>query len=172
MTEKYDSIITMASKICKGSSETEDVAHYVITEFMHHERAEELVIAKQAMQFMSGMMWRSFNSSTSAYHTLYREKGRVHSITRESDIDGEYLEYNQNQDEVIGAIQGILEDMMADKSDLWYRATLFQMYIDEPNYSELSRRTDIPRTSISQGVEEAKKYIRKQLQERGIEYDI
>ncbi len=162
----------MSSKICKGSSESEDVAHYVITEFMQHERAEELVTANQAMQFMSGMMWRSFNSSTSAYHTLYREKGRMHSITRESDIDGEYLEYNHNEDEVVGAIQGILEDMMADKTDLWYRATLLQMYLDEPNYSELSRRTGIPRTSISQGVEDAKKYIRIELQNRGIKYDI
>jgi len=161
----------MCQKICKGSPESEDVAHYVISEFMEHERAEELVTAKQAMQFISGMMWRSFNSSTSAYHTLYREKGRVHSITRESDIDGEYLDYNHNQDEVVGAIQGILEDMMADKEYLWYRATLLQMYLDEPNYSELSRRTRIPRTSISQGVEEAKSYIRIELQKRGINYD-
>lgn len=161
----------MAQKICKGSSESEDVAHYVIAEFMEHERAEELVKAGQAMSFMSGMMWRSFNSSTSAYHTLYRQKGKVHQINRESDIDGEYLEYNHNQDEVTGAIQGILEDMAADKEKLWYLAQLFQMWLDEPNFSKLSRRTDIPRTSISKTVEEAKTYIRQQLNERGIHYE-
>ena len=161
----------MAQKICKGSSESEDVAHYVISEFMQHERAEELVNANHAMRFMSGMMWRSFNSSTSVYHTLYREKGRMHSITRESDIDGEYLEYNHNEDEVVGAIQGILEDMHADKEKLWYIASLFQMWLNEPNYSKLSRRTGIPRTSISQGVEEAKQYIRIELQNRNITYD-
>ena len=161
----------MAQKICKGSSESEDVAHYVISEFMQHERAQELVNANHAMRFMSGMMWRSFNSSTSVYHTLYREKGRMHSITRESDIDGEYIEYNHNEDEVVGAIQGILEDMLADKVDLWYRATLFQMWLNEPNYSKLSRQTGIPRTSISQGVEEAKQYIRIELQNRNITYD-
>jgi len=69
LTKKYDDIIIMAKRICKGSVESMDVAHYSIEQLMHHERGQELVDAKQAMQFLSGIMWRSFNSSTSQYHT-------------------------------------------------------------------------------------------------------
>ena len=160
----------MAKKICKGSQESEDVAHFAITSFMEHERGQELVDAKRGMQFLSGIIWRSFNSSTSEYHSIYRQKGRMHSL------DSTYLEqpdidYDLNQDLVVEAIQGILEDMEADRTDLWYRATLLQMYLQNPNYSDLARKTKIPRNSISHAVEEAKTYIKEQLKIQGIHYD-
>ena len=160
----------MAKKICKGSQESEDVAHFAIASFMEHERGQELVEAKRGMQFLSGIIWRSFNSSTSEYHAIYRQNNIMHTL------DSTYLEmpdddYDLNQDLVTGAIQGILEDMEADRTDLWYRATLLQMYIQNPNFSELARKTKIPRNSISHAVEEAKQYIKEQLKIQGIEYD-
>ena len=33
----------MTKRICKGSHESEDVAHYCIQQFMEHKRAQELV---------------------------------------------------------------------------------------------------------------------------------
>ena len=51
---------------------------------------------------------------------------------------------------------------------LWYRARLLKMYIETPNFSELSRMTDIPRTSISKAVDEAKAYIIDELKNRNI----
>ncbi len=172
MTERYDDIIIMSKKICRGSNESLDVAHFAITEFMEHERGQELVDSGKGMQFISGIIWRSFNSSTSAYHTVYRQKGKVFGLHEYYDAPTDIDNYDYEGDLVIEAIQGILEDMAADKSDLWYRAQLFKMWIETPNYSELSRRTGIPRTSISQGVEEAKTYIRQQLINRGIDYEL
>jgi len=162
----------MSKKICKSSIEYEDVGHFAISEFMEHERGQELVDAGRAMNFISGIIWRSFNSSTSHYHTIYRQKGRVHSGSVE---DFEYLsdtEYNFEQDIVTEAISGILEDMLGDTNELWFRAMLFQMYLDTPNYSQISRRTKIPRTSISQAVDECKEYIREQLKNRNINYEL
>ena len=72
LTERYEDICIMAQKICKGNHEWEEVAHYAIAEFMEHERGQELVDAGKAMQFLSGIIWRSYNSSTSQYNTLYR----------------------------------------------------------------------------------------------------
>ena len=161
----------MAKKICKGSSEHEDVAHFAIESFMHHERGQELVDANRGMQFLSGIIWRSFNSSTSEYHSLYRQKNRVHEL-KDQHMQQVDTEYDHEADVVIGAIQGILEDMEADRTDLWYRATLFQMYMANPNYSELARQTKIPRNSISHAVEECKKYIQEQLKLQNIDYDI
>lgn len=171
LTDHYDDIITMAQKICKGSHESEDVAHFAIAEFMEHERGQELVDAGKAMNFLSGIMWRSFNSSTSQYHTVYRQKGRVHSLTPSHDNRQDDDQYDIEQDIAIEAIQGVLEDMKGDTLELWYRATLFEMYVDTSNYSQLSRATKIPRTSISKAVEEAIEYVKERLNQNNINYD-
>ena len=162
----------MSKRICKGSLEHEDVAHHVITSFMEHKRAEELIAKNEAMKFMSGMIHLSFYSSTSPYHTLYRQKGRMHSLypeTAEAQID---TEYNYERDMLTEAIQGILEEMQAEGVEQWYRSMLFGMWIDEQNFSELERKTNIPRSSISQAVQECKQYIRQELKNRNIEYDL
>lgn len=160
----------MSKKICKGSHEAEDVAHYAIETFMQHERGQELVDTGRALNFISGIIWRSFNSSTSEYHALYRQKGRMHELNHHvlQQPDGEY---NHQEDHVVGAIQGIIEDMLCDRTDLWYRATLLNMYTITPNFSELSRKTRIPRNSISKAVDEARDYIKQQLKLQGIDYD-
>ena len=164
ITDRYYDIILMAEKICKGSHEAHDVAHFAIESFMQHERGQELVDAGRAMNFISGIIHRSFYSSTSQYHTIYRQKGRVHSIPSYVQLEMEDIDYNHDKDIAIEAIQGILEDMKADSIELWFKSTLFEMWVDTPNYSELSRKTDIPRTSISKAVEEAKEYIQYRLQ--------
>jgi hypothetical protein len=161
----------MAKKICKGSHEWEDVAHFAIDKFIHHEHGQELVDAGRGMNFLSGIMWRSFNSSTSEYYALHRQKNRMHSLDT-THLEMPTDEYDYDQDYVVAAIQGIIEDMSCDKTDLWYRATLFQMWLNEPNFSELERRTEIPRNSISHAVNEAKKYIKAELKQQGIDYDI
>ena len=77
-------------------------------------------------------------------------------------------EYDWETDLTIEAIQGVLEDMEADTIEMWFRAKLFRMWLDQPNYSELSRITLIPRTSISQAVQECKEYIKQRIDNYGI----
>jgi len=161
----------MTKKICKGSHESEDVAHFAIQCFMEHERGQELVDTNRAMNFLSGIIWRSFNSSTSEYHRIYRQKNRMHQMKPEHQIEAIDIPYDIEKDFVIGAIQGIIEDMAADKTELWYRVTLFNMWLVTPNYSQLAKKTGIPRNSISHAVEEAKQYIKQQLKIQGITYE-
>tara|TARA_R100000541_G_scaffold53579_1_gene61732 strand:+ start:261 stop:842 length:582 start_codon:yes stop_codon:yes gene_type:complete len=177
LTDKYEDIVLMSKKICRASREAEEVAHYVISEFIEHERATELVEANRAMNFISGMIHRSFHSSTSKYHTIYRQKNRMHqllpndrTILRKQPTLIEDDGYDYEQDTATEAIQGILEDMEAGTIELWFRATLFKMYAKENNFSELSRQTKIPRTSIAKAVEEAKTYIKQQLKNNNINY--
>ena len=161
----------MSKKICRSSQESEEVAHFAIAEFMEHERAQELVDAGRAMNFLSGIIHRSFHSSTSKYHTIYRQKGRMHGLPQSHDNIQDDNIYDWEQDIATEAIQGILEDMKADTIELWFRAVLFEMWIKEPNFSELSRQTKIPRTSIAKAVEEAKAYIQLTLQNNNIFYE-
>lgn len=171
LTDKYEDIILMSKKICRASSESEEVAHFAMAEFMEHERATELVEANRAMNFLSGIIHRSFHSSTSKYHTVYRQKGRMHQMTQKQYNRKDDNLYDYEQDSATEAIGGILEDMEAGTIELWFRATLFKMYMKENNFSELSRQTKIPRTSIAKAVEEAKTYIQQQLKNNNITYE-
>ena len=154
----------MSKHICKCHQDTSDeLGHYVIEQFMVHDRAEELIERGEAMKFMSGMLWRSYHSATSPYHKLYRQSGRVHELYDSTAEKIEDEAYDMELDLTIESIQGILEDMEADTVEQWFRAKLFKMWLDQPNYSELSRLTKIPRTSISQAVNEAIEYIKKRV---------
>jgi DNA-directed RNA polymerase specialized sigma24 family protein len=160
----------MSKKICRSHSEYEEVAHYAIAQFMEHERGQELVDNSKGMQFLSGIIHRSFHSSTSQYHTLYRQKGRVHTLhERHTNVEDDE-EYDYSKDTATEAICGVLEDMKADSIELWFRATLFEMYMTTSNYSELARATGIPRTSISKAVEEAREHVQTQLKQANIHY--
>ena len=159
----------MSQRICKCDTDTSsELAHYALEQFLVHARAEELIDKGQAMLFLSGIIHRSYHSTTSPYHKLYREGGRVYPLYDKTADNLEDEEYDSETDLTIEAIQGILEDMEADTIEQWFRAKLFKMWLDEPNYSELSRITRIPRTSISQAVNECKEYIRKTIDNYGI----
>ena len=187
LTDRYNDIMLMSKRICKGSPEHEDVCHYVIENFIQHKRAQELVDKNEAMKFMSGMIHRSFHSSTSPYHKIYRQSGRVHQLydktvnklndsafetekgwhKRLSDYQNVFHKhddvYDYESDLNLESAQGIMEDMLSDGVEQWFRVTLFKMWLEESNYSELSRITQIPRTSISQAVQECIAYIKSRV---------
>jgi hypothetical protein len=168
LTERYDDIVKMAEKITQDSNYRE-IAHYVIEQFMLHDRAQELIDKDEAMKFMSGMIHRNYHSSTSPYHKLYRQKGRVFAKATITHDEPEDI-YDYETDILLTAVEGVLEDMIADKQNYWYISSLFQKWLETPNYSELSRQTGIPRTSIAIAVEECKVEIRKRLKENGVDF--
>lgn len=69
LAERYHDIVLVSKKICKSNPEFEEVAHFAIDKFMQHERAQELVDTNKAMQFLSGIIHRSYWSSSSQYYT-------------------------------------------------------------------------------------------------------
>lgn len=201
-TNHYNEIVKMTEKITQHRN-YEEIAHYVMEQFMIHPRRDELIEKGEAMKFMSGMIYRNFHSSTSPYHKLYRQNSKIFpydpslfndSNLSKDDTEGGFDEskwqngsakkglktilqnvfesndddYDYESDLKIDAINGILEDMEGEGLHLWYISTLFKMWVNEPNYSELSRQTKIPRTSISEAVDEARKHIIKKLKENGI----
>ena len=172
ITDQYNAIMKMAKRICKGNKEWEDVANYVIAGFLEKRNAAELIHRGEAMKYMSGMIHLSYYSNTSPYHKLYRQSGKVHELyesTEKRQVIDET--YNLDRDQLTEEVYGILEDMKAECLELWYTATLFEMYVDFGNYSEISRKTKIPRTSVSQAVQEGREYIQATLKKRNIDFD-
>ena len=202
ITDNYDKIVHIARKIIKKSDPNlyEELAHHALESFIKHERAEELIEKKQALQFLSGIMHRNYYSGTSPWHKLYRYAGKEVPLNvstgylngqqgsdwiERDDMGTYWIEAKENmyniwdhaydlpydedpngleRDLKIESIQGIMEDMEADTVEQWFRVTLFKMWLDQPNYSELSRITGIPRTSISQAVSECKDYIKQTIE--------
>tara|TARA_R110000744_G_scaffold46545_1_gene102840 strand:+ start:1148 stop:1675 length:528 start_codon:yes stop_codon:yes gene_type:complete len=170
LTERYHDIILLSKKICKSNPEFEEVAHFAIDKFMMHERAQELVDTKKAMQFLSGIIHRSYWSSSSQYYTEAHQKGRVFGLPEGFDY-GDYSEYNDDIDKALEAIEGILEDMVTEGNRQWYNSVMFQRWVETPNYSQIAKESNIPRTSIARAVKEAKEHIQLTLKTQGIEYE-
>jgi hypothetical protein len=179
----YYNIIQWSKNMTKGDELAEELAHYSIEQFMTHKRYNE-VIERDAVEpdfghargFILAIMrnsWYGKKSEFSRYNKLHRadigHRKRVVSDTKFHELlESEGEEYNFELDRLIEAIEGLLEEMELDQNKLWYCARLFKMWLETSNFSELSRRTDIPRTSISNAVEEAKEYILQELKNRNI----
>lgn len=187
INNNYEEIVQWARNMTKNDELYEELAHYSIQSFMENKRYNEIIEKDErepefghARAFILSIMrnsWYGRKSEFTRYHKAHRadigqRKRNVTDIKFNSlleDRDDEV--YDHDQDFKIEAIMGILEEMSIDTEKLWFNAKLFQMYLEDPNYSSLSRKTDIPRTSISNAVQEAKDYIREELKKRGIDYE-
>ena len=171
-------IIEWANNIAKGDPLAEELAHYGIEQFMTHKRYPELSQKPgDAKGFIIAIMrnsWWGKKSEFSRIHKAHRadighRKRAISDLQWESYLNKPEELYDYEVDYLTEAIQGILEEMELDhEGKLWYNARLFTMWLETQNYSELSRRTDIPRTSISNAVDEAREYILQELKERKI----
>ena len=176
--------MTWANNIAKGDQLAEELGHYAIEQFMTHPRYQEICLRDAAEPkyghcrgFILAIMrnsWWGKKSEFSRIHKSHRtDIGYRKRDISETRLDALLLKddiaYDYDTDRLLDAIEGLLEEMELDyKGKLWFNARLFQMYLECQNFSELSRKTDIPRTSISNAVEEAKEYILNELKERKI----
>ncbi len=172
LTERYNDIVLLSKKICKSNPEHEEVAHFAIDKFLMHERAQELVDTNKAMQFLAGIIHRSYWSTTSQYYTEAHQKGRVFGFPEGYQHEEYDIEYNNDVDNALEAIEGILEDMIVESKEQWYRSVMFQHWIEDQNYSAISKRLNIPRTSVARAVKEARIHIQTTLKNRGITYEL
>lgn len=186
ITYNYDNIIQWSRNICKNDQLYDELAHYAIEKFITHKRYKE-ICDREAQEpneghsraFLISIMRNSWFGKKSEFrrvHALHRcdlthKKKIVEDQVIEDIINESNFEYDYEKDFVLEAIEGIIEEMEIDVDKLWYIARLFKMYINNSNYSALARETEIPRTSISNAVEEAKVYIREELKKRNIDYD-
>lgn len=184
VTDNYENIIQWAKNICKGDPLWEELAHYSIEKLLTHPRYEELLENHNREPgyghfrgFILAIMrnsWIGKKSEFSRVHKAHRaDVGHRKSIVTDEHMDRLLNQpdepYDHDTDYLEEAIQGILEEMELMIDDkLWYNARLFRMWLETPNFSEIARKTDIPRTSVSNAVEECRQYVKQTLIERGI----
>jgi DNA-binding phage protein len=162
ISDNYVAILEWSKNIA-GTKDYEDLAHYVIEVFLVHKNRETIVEDGGARWFIVRTMMNAYRSSTSEYHTIYREKGRMVGLTNDGAKTVED-HYDYELDVTIVNIETLLATALASKDPaLWYRAQLFKLYLETSNYSELARSTGIARTSISIAVNEFKDWIKTNL---------
>lgn len=133
--QNYKEIIQWSKNISKNS-EYKDLAHYVIEQFLLRPDKDEITQDGAARWFIVRTMLNSFRSSTSQYHTIYRQKGRVNTELPELQ---QAEPYNPEIDLLFQQAESILQEMLQSKdSKLWYIANLFQRWVEQPNYPKLS----------------------------------
>ena len=157
----------MTAKICK-CNEYEELAHHVITEFIDNPKAEQLILNEnnEAMAFISLIVRNQYYSKNSPYHKIYRQSGRVYNDRHIPETEDE--PYDLSKDFHLEMIEGILEEMELDRGEQWYQASLFRLWIQTGNVSEIHRQTNIPRQSIANAIAECKEHIKKTIKDRGI----
>jgi len=163
--ENYTNILQWAKNAAQKWDDNEDLAHYAISVFLEHEKAEELILKGHARFFIVRILLNSSRGKKSHYYRMYRqnwnELGDTGSLTNE--------EYDNDIDKITEVIHGILEDLSLGDANEWYMATITQLCLnqDKLNFSKLSRETSIPRTSIANTYYETINYIKNKLNEYG-----
>ena len=184
ITESYEDIIQWSRNICKNDPLYEELAHYSIEQLLTHKRYEEILEKHNAdpgyghlRGFILAIMrnsWYGAKSEFSRVHKAHRADvgHRKRVITDEHFaklLDQPDVPYDEDIDFQTEAIVGILEEMeLHIEEKLWFNSRLFRMWLEDSNYSSLSRKTGIPRTSISNAVEECKEYVRQEMIKRQI----
>jgi len=184
VTLNYDNIIQWARNMCKNDALTEELAHYSIEKLLTNKRYPEILDKHNAdpdfghlRGFILAIMRNSWYGKKSEFRRVNANHradigSRKRVVTDDKwerlteDVPNE--DYDHETDFLVEAIEGLMEEMELDQEGLWYRARLLKLWLATPNFSELSRVTDIPRTSISKAVDEAKAYIIEELKNRNI----
>lgn len=166
INDNYTNIIDWSKNACQGKSDYEDVAHYAITIFLEHNKAEELVMKGHARWFIVRIMLNSSRGKKSAYYRTYRPK---HDSLSEHTTDTPDTLYNHDIDSLTETISGILEDLKHGDPDQWFLATVFELCMKEPklNFSKVARDTKIPRTSIANAYYQTIEFVKIKLEEYG-----
>lgn len=113
--------------------------------------------------FVVGLFIKGFQMTNSSFNKKYRHihqeiNGNSTLLKQESyDIDAD-----KKFEETIRKVQEQLH-IKNDDDPMWYQNNLFKFWIKEGTISELARKTDIPRNSISDTITKVKKRIRREV---------
>jgi hypothetical protein len=165
ITQNYQNILQWAKNAAQQHDDYEDLAHYAITTFLEHEKAQQLVYNDEARWFIVRILLNSSRGTKSEYYRIYRPQ---HDTTAEFKQIADN-EYNMHLDFLTEHVYGILEDMIHGDAELWFMGTLTTLCLqqDKINFSKLARETGIPRTTISDTYKKTLEYIKNKLHTYG-----
>jgi hypothetical protein len=162
VSDNYDNIRNWLYNVTKGERPDlfEDFVHEIIIIFMEHNKAHDVVIAGDARWFIVRIALNQWRSSSSPFHKVYRPK---HSELL-FDIQLEDEDYDIEMDVIMDLCVQILDEMHMGNLEEYYMSLVVMIYHTlDHNFSEMQRRLDIPRTSLSKVYNKAIETIKARL---------
>ena len=159
----YSNIFKWLKNVTRGKAPElyEDFVHEVIMIFLEHDKAQELVDRDEVRWFLTRIAMNQWRSVTSPW--AKREWGQPFGIL--GDFEASSEEYSAEDDAIIELLVGIVDDMHLGEIDEYYMSLVVMIYHElDGNFSEMSRRLDIPRTSLAKVYKEAIKTIQQRLE--------
>ncbi|MCH9712528.1 MAG: hypothetical protein K0U20_07905 [Proteobacteria bacterium] len=144
----------------ENDSVKEDLFHEVLMIFIQHPKAEQLIRDNSAQWFIVRIALNQSRSTTSDHYKLYKKQ----QTTEYKEISQiKEKEYDLEQDEQIEEVLNILDEMYQGTNKERYYVMLLLLYFTLNNYAEVSRRLNIPRTTVVKNIKDGLEYLRLKL---------
>lgn len=157
ITKNYYQLLTIAKKITKNHELSNDLLHEVLIQLYDKEDIKLKSYDDNSIKYyITAIMRINFYSKTSPFYYRIRKESLKYS-----DIsDYSNLEYEQ-QDFEVQNIFDILEESFSELN--WFHKSLMEMYLTLGSMKKVSLKTNIPITSISRYIKEAKQKVREDI---------
>ena len=148
ITENYTNIQRWLKNVCKGENQHNfmDLVHDVMEIFLLHPKAEDVIERGEARWFIVRIALNQVRSKTSQYYYTYKPPFYEYIDNINEEVD---TSYDMDEDNTIETLLMILDEMYNGKKKERYYALIILLYLTDTNFSSLSRRLNIPRTTIA-----------------------
>jgi len=154
INENYDNIRKWLKNIIKDENPSvqEDLIHDILIAFMEHPSAEQLIEDDEARWFIVRIALNQSRSASSRHYKTYKQNP-INEF-EDSLYEQEEEDYDLITDNQIETLLNCLDEMYNGNNKERYYVMLILLYSTLGNFSEISRRINIPRTTISKNYKE------------------
>jgi DNA-directed RNA polymerase specialized sigma24 family protein len=161
INENYDNIKKWLKNIIKDENPSvqQDLIHDIIITFMEHPKAEQLIEDDEARWFIVRIALNQSRSVTSTHYKTYKQNPINEFDDTLYEVEEE--DYDLTRDNQIETLLNCLDEMYNGNNKERYYVMLILLYSTIENFSEISRRINIPRTTISKNYKEGLEILKE-----------
>lgn len=149
--------------VCKkiAGKDYDDLHSYCVGQML--KKGKDFILEKEKekkiFNYFFGIAYKSYNSTTSEYYKIYKEFGRRTSeLTKDIAVSKNFVKKLNAK-----KVKKIIEKFSYSGVNNWAAVEIFNLFVDEPNYSSLSKKTSIPVSTIHNTVNKVRTFIKNEL---------
>jgi DNA-directed RNA polymerase specialized sigma24 family protein len=161
INENYDNIKKWLKNIIKDENPSvqQDLIHDIIITFMEHPKAEQLIEDDEARWFIVRIALNQSRSVTSSHYKTYKQNPINEFDDTLYEVEEE--DYDLIRDNQIETLLNCLDEMYNGNNKERYYVMLILLYSTIENFSEISRRINIPRTTVSKNYKDGLEILKE-----------
>ena len=160
INKNYDNIKMWLQNILKDEDHSvrDDLFHEILITFMEHPQAEYMINNDEARWFIVRVALNQSRSVNSQHYKLYKKYSYEFN---EEIYDQQETEYDIEKDNKIEQLMNCLDGMYQGSNKERYYVMLILLYITLGNFSEVGRRLNIGRTTVSKSYKEGLELLKE-----------